>query len=69
MRYYLPQPGRVQASLYNTLGQLVEVLVDDVRREGWHGFRIANRDLSPGIYFVRLEAAGQIATQKIVMVK
>jgi hypothetical protein len=69
MRYYLPQPGRVKATLYNTLGQLVEVLVDDVASEGWHGFRIANRYLSPGVYFVRLQAAGQVVTQKIVMVK
>lgn len=69
MRYYLPQPGRVQAVLYNTLGQLVEVLVDEVRSEGWHGFRISGRDLSPGIYFVRVQAAGQIATQKIVVMR
>ncbi len=69
MRYYLPQAGRVRASLYNTLGQLVAVLSDGVSSEGWHDFRITGRNLSPGLYFVRVEAAGQIATQKIVMVK
>ena len=69
MRYYLPQPGKVRATLYNTLGQRVAVLVDETRSEGWHGFRIAGYDLSPGIYFVRMEAAGQIATRKILKLK
>lgn len=69
LRYYLPQAGRVKGVLYNTLGQQIEVVLQAAQTAGWHDFKIRRKDWTSGIYFVRLEAAGRIATQKILLVE
>ncbi|MGH7493270.1 MAG: DUF3604 domain-containing protein [bacterium] len=69
LRYFLPRPARLKAVLYNTLAQQVETLLESAQTEGWHHINVSGRHLSPGIYFVRMEAGGRIATQKIVVMK
>ncbi len=69
LRYYLPRRGEVEANLYNALGQLVRPLVRDTQNEGWHGLRVTGFDLARGIYFIHLQAAGEMVTQKMVLLK
>lgn len=69
LRYYLPHSGAVEANLYNALGQLVQPLLRDFQNEGWHNLRITGFDLAQGIYFIHLKAAGEVATQKLVLIK
>jgi hypothetical protein len=69
VRYYLPRRGEVQANLYNALGQLLRPLLHETQSEGWHGLRVTGFDLAQGIYFVHLQAAGEQATQKIVLLR
>jgi hypothetical protein len=69
VRFYLPQRRAVEANLYNALGQLVQPLLHDTQNEGWHALRITGFDLAQGIYFVRLAAGDEVATQKIVLIK
>ncbi len=66
-RYYLSRPDRVKGVLYNALGQQVKVLLNETQIEGWHHFKISGRGLPPGVYFMRLEAAGEVAVQKILL--
>ncbi len=69
LRYYVPQRSAVEANLFNALGQFVRPLVRDTQNEGWHGLRITGFDLAQGIYFIHLKAAGEVATQKLVLLK
>ncbi len=69
LRYYLPHGGAVEANLYNVLGQLVQPLLRDFQNEGWHNLRITGFDLAQGIYFIHLKTAGEVATQKLVLIK
>jgi hypothetical protein len=69
LRYHLPRAIRLKVVLYNALGQHIETLLEGAQAEGWHNVRILGRDLPAGVYFVRLEAEGQTATKKILLVK
>jgi hypothetical protein len=69
MTYYLPRDGKVEATLYNALGQHVRTLVNDFQFAGWHDLQVYAYGLAHGIYFVRLKAAGQAMTRKIVLME
>lgn len=74
IEYQLPKPGRVQLTIYNTLGQKVVRLVNDLREAGnhtvlWNG-RDQHGNLVPsGVYHYRLEADGFVSTKKMVLAK
>jgi hypothetical protein len=44
----------VRFSVFNSLGQLVEVIIDDLLQEGHHLIKWSTENLSDGIYFYRL---------------
>jgi hypothetical protein len=67
--YYLPRGGKVIAELYNVLGQHIQPLLNDLQSEGWHTLKLSSHDLTQGVYFIRFEAAEQVLTQKIVVMK
>ncbi len=74
LRFSLAQAGPVRLAIYDVTGRRVTDIVDrsmptGTHREAWDGRDGAGRDLSPGIYFARLEAAGVAETRKIVRVK
>ena len=58
--FALARAGAVELSLYDLLGQRVEVLVKDVRSAGRHEVRWnlrARQELASGVYFYRLQTA------------
>ncbi|MDZ7301494.1 MAG: DUF3604 domain-containing protein [candidate division KSB1 bacterium] len=67
--YYVPGSGKVTVALHNILGQQVRPLLHEFQTAGWHGLEISAQDLPEGLYFIRLEAEGQIRTQKIIVMK
>ena len=74
IRFSLSSPGPVRLSVHDAGGHLVKVLVDGHTGAGkqiatWGGRDGAGRPVAAGIYFVRLTAAGEIATRKIVLLK
>jgi hypothetical protein len=67
--YSLPRDSRVQLAVYDVTGRLVERLVDGERPAGegetrWAGARAGAT--GPGLYFVRLTAAGASASLKLL---
>jgi len=69
INYSTIQPGSVRLSVYDVQGQVVQVLVDRSEPAG-HKTAVWNLPdgISAGVYFVRLEADGNTATRKAVIV-
>ncbi len=74
IEYQLPKPGRVQLTIYNTLGQKVIRLVNDFREAGRHTVLWNGRDqhgnaMPSGVYHYRIEADDFVSTKKMVLAK
>ncbi len=67
--YTLNIPGHVNLKLYNTIGQEIIELENDIENAGLHEIKFTNDKLPSGIYFLRLIHEGKTITQKIVLAK
>jgi hypothetical protein len=72
--FTLAREARVSLTIYNVSGRLIVTLVDEHRRAGSHVARWDGRDASgnvapTGVYFVRLQANGIMATSKLALMK
>ncbi len=67
--YSVPMPSHVKLAIYDISGRLVGRLVDENVSAGRHVCEFDGSDLAAGLYFVRLEAGGDVLTRKVVMVK
>jgi hypothetical protein len=69
INYALPKPEHVTITVYNTLGQEIETLVDKYMPIGHHQVEFNGQNLPSGVYFYRLEAGDLIQTRKMLLVK
>jgi hypothetical protein len=69
IRYSVPQIGAVSMVLYDVAGRTVRVLVNGHHTAGGHTVAVDGAALPTGLYFIRLEAAGQMVTQKVLLLK
>ena len=69
IEFSLPRSGQIKLSVFNTLGQTVQVLVDELRNEGSHTITFDASSLSSGIYFYRLEYDGKALVNKMILLK
>jgi hypothetical protein len=65
--YYVPQRSRVRVKVYNLVGDLVKVLVDDVVEAGqqevtWDGISQGDQPVGSGDYLCEMEATSLDAT-------
>ena len=67
--YELPVEARVLLELFNVRGQRIRVLVDQLEGPGFHSVSVNADDLSSGIYFYRLRAAGQVVSRRMLILK
>jgi photosystem II stability/assembly factor-like uncharacterized protein len=65
----LPSPARVEARVFNRLGQEVALLADRELDAGAHRLTFDGSALPSGIYFIRVTAYGETHMMKVVMVK
>jgi hypothetical protein len=68
IRYTIPNKSKVGLIIYNSLGQVVDVLVDRELEAGVYEL-YWNRKLSSGVYFVRLETEDHKATKKAILLR
>ncbi len=61
--------GPVRVAVYDVLGREVAVLADGPGPAGARTLRLDARGLAAGVYVVRLEAAGQVETQRVTLVE
>ncbi|MFZ5432269.1 MAG: proprotein convertase P-domain-containing protein [Calditrichota bacterium] len=68
-RFDLPQRGRVELVIYNTLGQEAARVMDGMLEAGAHQVSCSAAELPSGLYFARLTAHGLSQTKKLVLLK
>jgi hypothetical protein len=72
--FVLPKREHVRISVYNVEGKLVKNLLNGVLDKGlkrvrWDGTDSYGRPVSSGVYFCRLNAAGDVLTKKMVLLR
>jgi hypothetical protein len=74
IEYALPKDARVKLAIFNIKGQLVRMLFDGEQRAGilkarWNGKNGDDKDVSSGVYFLRLEVGEHKLSRKITLQK
>jgi len=72
--FALPEPARVRIAVHDVRGALVRTLLDETREAGFHEIRWAGdtnalRAAPSGAYFIRIEAGGESATRRALLVR
>jgi hypothetical protein len=67
--YFLPIRNKVNISVYDILGKEVDHIIDGFKNAGLHSSRFEPKNLSSGIYFVRMTVGNFIQTNKIIYSK
>ncbi len=76
--FSLPKMGRVDLAVCDVTGRRVKSLIAGMRTEGvysgekavtWNGKSDENRQMPSGVYFVKLESAGESSTTKVVLLR
>lgn len=69
IRYDLPEKGSVKLAVFDQLGRQVSELINGVKNAGSYEVEFNGSNLASGIYFYKLEVAGQTFTKKMILVK
>lgn len=74
IKYDLPNPGHVNVTIYNILGQKVKTLVNEHQEAGhkwvnWDGKDDGGKEVASGIYFYKIKTAEFEKTKKMVLLK
>ena len=74
IRFTVPRDGKVSLKVYDLSGRLVRTLVSGRLDAGghavtWHGDDDRGARTASGTYFYRLEAAGEVLTRKMTLIK
>jgi hypothetical protein len=69
INFSLAQDSHVKITVYNTLGQIVAVLLDGFQSTGSHSVAWDAQNLPGGIYIYKLKAGGFTASKKMFLQK
>jgi photosystem II stability/assembly factor-like uncharacterized protein len=69
IRFALPQKSAVTIIVYNSVGEEVHVLLNEIIDAGYHQVRFNTGVLSSGIYFYTLKADNFVQTRKMILLK
>ena len=69
VRYELPAAAPVRLAAYDVLGREVAVLASGEQAAGARQATLSGSALAPGLYVLRLEAGGLVATQKLTVTR
>ncbi len=70
IKFEIAEPTKASLKIYNSLGQLVKVLMDNEAVEaGRYEKQFSANELSSGIYFYKLETPNFTAIKKMVLIK
>jgi len=69
LRFGLPQAGAVKLTIYNLLGQRIEILLDEHRAAGFHEVQWAPDQLPSGIYLFLIESGSWRKVKRMIYTK
>jgi flagellar hook assembly protein FlgD len=69
IEYFLEESAAVTLTIFNHLGQEIEMPVNEQQAKGKYVVTWYGENLPDGIYYCRLQAGEQIKTMKIVKMK
>ncbi len=70
IRYYLPQKGRIELTIYDQAGRKVRRLVNNIQSAGRHSVIFNAQGLASGVYFSRLSVNGiPVQTRKLMLLR
>lgn len=69
INFSLPEKQMVMLKIYNTVGELVRVLVNEIKEPGSHWVTFSASEFPNGMYFYQLHAGSFIETKKMVLIK
>jgi hypothetical protein len=69
IKFALPVNSKVKINVYNSLGQLVETLVDKEMESGYHEVNFNASRLSSGVYLYQLQSGEYVSVKKMLMIK
>ena len=69
IKYFVPSYSNVSLSVFNIKGQLIENLVNDMKKPGLYSVQFEANQFSSGIYFYQLKSNNTIITKKFIVIK
>ena len=69
IKFSLPEASGVSLTIYNTLGQKVEELVNTNLEAGWYNYQWNAGSIASGIYIYELNTDKFISTKKMILMK
>ncbi len=69
IKYGLPVNSHITINIYNSLGQLITKVADEVQTAGYHTAVWNGSNFASGIYFYELKAEGFKTVKKLMLVK
>ena len=69
IKFSIPQPGNVNLTVYNLLGEQVAELINGFREAGVHTINFNAENLISGLYIYKIEANGMVQSRKMLLVK
>ena len=69
LSFELPEASVVTLEVYDVLGRRVQTLVNEPFAAGTHAVTLNATSLSSGLYMVRMQAGGVVATQQVSLIK
>ncbi|HUI63398.1 MAG TPA: T9SS type A sorting domain-containing protein, partial [Bacteroidota bacterium] len=67
--YSLPRRARVTLTVYNVLGELVSILVDEEQSAGVHQATFGGSNFASGVYLSVLRSGGLLQTRRMLLVR
>lgn len=74
IKFNIPEQQKVTLEVFNSLGEKVKTLVDEIKAAGyyqvkWNGTDINNNIIASGTYIYRLKAGGFLVSKKMIFLK
>jgi hypothetical protein len=67
--YRVTKAGNIKLTLYNALGQKLEVMEDTYRIPGVYTFQVNTNSYSTGVYYYTLSTSSTAQTKKMILIK
>ncbi len=69
IKFGMPQKGYVKLTVFNLVGEELEVLVNEVMDPGYHVVDFTGADFASGVYLYRIEAGDFTSVRKMILLK